>query len=65
MILTGDLKEMGFEQSHEDGEIVEILVVYMDERLVLTTTSKIESLVDELRSRFKIKDPEETSYYTG
>ena len=64
---------MGFEQSHADPcvfrkfdaeEIVVILVIYVDDFLALTTPSeKMESLVEELRSRYKIENLGETSYY--
>lgn len=73
MKLTGDLKEMGFEQPHADlcvfrelnvGDIVAILVVYVDDLLAQTTTSgRMESLVEELGFRYKVKDLGEASYY--
>ena len=73
MKLTGDLKEMGIEQSHADPcafhnfvtrQLVAIFVIYVDDLLAFTTTPKImESFLGDLRSWYKIKYLGEASYY--
>lgn len=62
--LAGNLKEMGFEQSHADhcvcqklhaGEIEAILVVHVDNLFALTTTSEMmEYFVKEVGTRCKV-----------
>jgi len=73
--MTGDLKEMGFEQSHADPcvfrkvvdkEAVVVVVIHVDDLLVSSRTKEDEEeFVAELHKRFKMKDMGEAEFYMG
>ena len=72
---TDGIKEKGFEQSHADpcvfrrivdGEVVTVIVVYVDDILQASKTKEDEGrTLSDLSSCFKIKDLEEAEFYLG
>ncbi|CAM9520770.1 unnamed protein product, partial [Ascophyllum nodosum] len=70
---TDGIKEKGFEQSHADpyvfrrivdGEVVTVIVVYVDDILLASKTKEGRTLSD-LSSCFKVKDLGEAEFYLG
>ena len=72
---TDGIKAKGFEQSHADpcmfrifvgGEVVAVIVVYVDSILLASKTrGDEEQVISDLRSCFKIKDLGEAEIYLG
>ena len=72
---TDGIKEKGFEQSHADpcvfrrivdGEVLTVIVVYIDDTLLASKTKENEGwTLSDLSSCFKIKDLGEAEFYLG
>ena len=72
---TDGIKEKGFEQSHADpcvfrrivdGEVVTVIVVYVDDIMLASKTKEDEGrTLSDLSSCFKMKDLGEAEFYLG